>query len=47
MDAGCTPIETARSQMALLDAFAVFDHPNEIGPGGYDIQSPRVRVPPT
>lgn len=47
MDADCTPIETARSQMALLDAFAVFDYPNEIGPGVYDSHSPRVRVPPT
>ncbi|ROO24830.1 5-methyltetrahydropteroyltriglutamate--homocysteine methyltransferase [Salinisphaera japonica YTM-1] len=42
MDADCISIETARSQMALLDAFAVFDYPNEIGPGVYDIHSPRV-----
>jgi 5-methyltetrahydropteroyltriglutamate--homocysteine methyltransferase len=28
--------------MELLDAFAEFRYPNEIGPGVYDIHSPRV-----
>jgi 5-methyltetrahydropteroyltriglutamate--homocysteine methyltransferase len=28
--------------MELLDAFAKFKYPNEIGPGVYDIHSPRV-----
>ncbi len=35
-------IETSRSNMELLDAFATFQYPNEIGPGVYDIHSPRV-----
>ncbi|WP_348760977.1 5-methyltetrahydropteroyltriglutamate--homocysteine S-methyltransferase [uncultured Salinisphaera sp.] len=42
MDADCISIETSRSQMELLDAFAAFAYPNEIGPGVYDIHSPRV-----
>ena len=42
MDADVITIETSRSQMALLDAFADFDYPNDIGPGVYDIHSPRV-----
>jgi 5-methyltetrahydropteroyltriglutamate--homocysteine methyltransferase len=28
--------------MELLEAFAAFDYPNEIGPGVYDIHSPRI-----
>ena len=28
--------------MELLDAFAAFKYPNDIGPGVYDIHSPRV-----
>lgn len=35
-------IETSRSDMELLDAFERFEYPNEIGPGVYDIHSPRV-----
>ena len=35
-------IETSRSAMELLDAFGEFSYPNEIGPGVYDIHSPRV-----
>ncbi|MFO6049172.1 5-methyltetrahydropteroyltriglutamate--homocysteine S-methyltransferase, partial [Pseudomonas aeruginosa] len=31
-----------RSDMELLEAFEQFDYPNEIGPGVYDIHSPRV-----
>jgi len=42
MDADVISIETSRSQMELLGAFAKFDYPNEIGPGVYDIHSPRV-----
>ena len=42
MDADVISIETARSQMELLDAFVSFKYPNEIGPGVYDIHSPRV-----
>lgn len=42
MDADVITIECARSQMELLDAFVKFKYPNEIGPGVYDIHSPRV-----
>jgi len=42
MDADVITIECSRSQMELLDAFAGFKYPNEIGPGVYDIHSPRV-----
>lgn len=42
MDADVITIETSRSQMELLEAFAHFEYPNEIGPGVYDIHSPRV-----
>jgi 5-methyltetrahydropteroyltriglutamate--homocysteine methyltransferase len=42
MDADVISIETARSDMELLEAFAAFDYPNEIGPGVWDIHSPRV-----
>lgn len=42
MDADVITIETSRSQMELLDAFADFHYPNEIGPGVYDIHSPRI-----
>ncbi|MFO6227817.1 5-methyltetrahydropteroyltriglutamate--homocysteine S-methyltransferase, partial [Pseudomonas aeruginosa] len=35
-------LETSRSDMELLEAFEQFDYPNEIGPGVYDIHSPRV-----
>jgi 5-methyltetrahydropteroyltriglutamate--homocysteine methyltransferase len=42
MDADVITIETSRSQMELLDAFAAFKYPNDIGPGVYDIHSPRV-----
>ena len=42
MDADVITIETSRSQMELLDAFSAFKYPNEIGPGVYDIHSPRV-----
>lgn len=42
MDADVITIETSRSQMELLEAFADFRYPNEIGPGVYDIHSPRI-----
>ena len=42
MDADVITIECSRSQMELLDVFGDFKYPNEIGPGVYDIHSPRV-----
>jgi len=42
LDADVITIETSRSDMELLDAFASFKYPNDIGPGIYDIHSPRV-----
>jgi len=42
MDADVISIETARSKMELLNAFAGYAYPAEIGPGVYDIHSPRV-----
>jgi 5-methyltetrahydropteroyltriglutamate--homocysteine methyltransferase len=42
MDADVITIETSRSAMALLRGFGAFRYPNEIGPGVYDVHSPRV-----
>ena len=42
MDADVISIEASRSNQELLEAFSRFDYPNEIGPGVYDIHSPRV-----
>ncbi len=42
MDADVITIETSRSAMELLQGFGRFNYPNEIGPGVYDIHSPRV-----
>ncbi|WP_239953179.1 5-methyltetrahydropteroyltriglutamate--homocysteine S-methyltransferase [Pantoea sp. Z09] len=42
LDADVITIETSRSDMELLESFKVFDYPNEIGPGVYDIHSPNV-----
>lgn len=42
LDADVITIETSRSDMELLNAFADFKYPNDIGPGVYDIHSPRV-----
>ena len=42
MDADVISIETSRSKMELLDAFVTYKYPNEIGPGVYDIHSPRI-----
>lgn len=41
LDADVISIETSRSDMELLESFARFRYPNEIGPGVYDIHSPR------
>jgi 5-methyltetrahydropteroyltriglutamate--homocysteine methyltransferase len=41
-DADVISIEASRSEMALLAAFSDFEYPNEIGPGIWDIHSPRV-----
>lgn len=42
LDADVITIETSRSQMELLEAFGDYKYPNEIGPGVYDIHSPRI-----
>jgi len=42
LDADVITIESSRSGMELLDAFKRFGYPNEIGPGVYDIHSPRI-----
>ncbi|MGI4854443.1 MAG: 5-methyltetrahydropteroyltriglutamate--homocysteine S-methyltransferase [Janthinobacterium lividum] len=42
LDADVISIESARSRMELLDAFSTHGYPNEIGPGLFDIHSPRV-----
>jgi 5-methyltetrahydropteroyltriglutamate--homocysteine methyltransferase len=42
IDADAITIETSRSDMELLDGFGEFAYPNDIGPGIYDIHSPRI-----
>jgi 5-methyltetrahydropteroyltriglutamate--homocysteine methyltransferase len=42
LDADVISIEASRSNMELLDAFAAFRYPNEVGPGVWDIHSPRI-----
>ena len=42
LDADVITIETSRSDMTLLAGFGDFNYPNDIGPGVYDIHSPRV-----
>ncbi len=42
LDADVISIETSRSAMDVLEAFIDFKYPNEIGPGVYDIHSPRI-----
>jgi 5-methyltetrahydropteroyltriglutamate--homocysteine methyltransferase len=42
MDADVVSIEASRSKMELLDAFDADEYPADIGPGVYDIHSPRV-----
>lgn len=42
MDADVITIETSRSQMEIMEAFGKFHYPNQVGPGVYDIHSPRI-----
>lgn len=42
MDADVISIESSRSGMELLDAFTKFHYQAEVGPGVYDIHSPRI-----
>ncbi len=42
MDADVISIEASRSKLELLQAFQIYQYPNDIGPGSYDIHSPRV-----
>ena len=42
LDADVISMEAARSKMELLRAFSDSKYPNDIGPGVYDIHSPRV-----
>ena len=42
LDADVISMEAARSKMELLGAFSDSKYPNDIGPGVYDIHSPRV-----
>jgi 5-methyltetrahydropteroyltriglutamate--homocysteine methyltransferase len=42
LDADVISIEAARSEMELLETFSHFKYGNDIGPGVYDIHSPRV-----
>lgn len=42
LDADVISMESSRSQGEILDAFISFEYPNEIGPGIWDIHSPRV-----
>ena len=42
MDADVISMENSRSDGALLDTFSTHSYPNDVGPGVYDIHSPRV-----
>ncbi|WKE65325.1 5-methyltetrahydropteroyltriglutamate--homocysteine S-methyltransferase [Gallaecimonas kandeliae] len=42
LDADVITIETSRSANELLEVFRHYNYPNEIGPGVYDIHSPRI-----
>jgi 5-methyltetrahydropteroyltriglutamate--homocysteine methyltransferase len=42
LDADVISIESSRSRMELLDAFESYEYPGEIGPGVFDIHSPRI-----
>jgi 5-methyltetrahydropteroyltriglutamate--homocysteine methyltransferase len=42
LDADCITIENSKSDLKLLKAFEKFGYTNGIGPGLYDIHSPRV-----
>ncbi len=45
MDADVISLEASRSRMELLGAFSGLAYPNGIGPGVWDIHSPRVPAP--
>ncbi|KAI5478577.1 5-methyltetrahydropteroyltriglutamate-homocysteine S-methyltransferase [Pseudohyphozyma bogoriensis] len=42
LDADVISIEASKSDLKLLEVFKTFNYPNSIGPGLYDIHSPRV-----
>lgn len=42
LDADVISMEASRSNMELLSAFSGYNYPNEVGPGIYDIHSPRI-----
>ena len=42
LDTDVISIEASRSNMELLEAFSDFSYPNEVGPGIWDIHSPRI-----
>ncbi|MDE2167261.1 MAG: 5-methyltetrahydropteroyltriglutamate--homocysteine S-methyltransferase [Alphaproteobacteria bacterium] len=42
LDVDVISLEASRSHMELLGAFGVFQYPRQIGPGIYDIHSPRI-----
>ena len=42
MDADVISMETSRSDMELLDGFSKNNYPMDVGPGVYDIHSPRI-----
>jgi len=42
LDADVITMETSRSDMKMLEGFGHFKYPNDVGPGVYDIHSPRV-----
>jgi 5-methyltetrahydropteroyltriglutamate--homocysteine methyltransferase len=42
LDADVITIECSMSQMELLDVLGEYKYPNDIGPGVYDIHSPRI-----
>ena len=42
LDTDVISIEASRSSMELLEAFSDFSYPNEVGPGIWDIHSPRI-----
>jgi 5-methyltetrahydropteroyltriglutamate--homocysteine methyltransferase len=46
MDADVISIENSRSDAELLEVFRQFEYDKEIGPGVYDIHSPRVPSQP-
>jgi 5-methyltetrahydropteroyltriglutamate--homocysteine methyltransferase len=45
LDADVLAIEASRSGMRVLDAFRRHRYPREVGPGVYDVHSPRVPGP--